>query len=1300
MSQPLPVSPSPSTSVATAPTQPQTFVVDPYGSGATFGWTRPTGETLIPKPGDSDFVAYNQALSNWLDQRYATYLESPKYQQDQYNNNPDVRSGAIPTIGYVAEAPNAWGVPVGATVTAVTKTGDSYQIAYREQGEPQQVKIEGPGYAIEGTVYARDAQTAALITMGGVKAQYLGLDVSPSRLGGYISDMQGNDRASVQVGDPARNKYWADLGLAQYAGYNIPSLSSEQQAAGFYIKDITAAGDAPAVTVANSKWEQFWEGQGYSQYSNYEPPTLSEGDYIKTVTQTDQGVTYTIGNRAAEAKAASDEAKLAEINRQLGVINTQSSVFSDALSSGKIKPNEYQKAMSVQNQNTLNLLNEAEGLGFITSGEKQAQVNQMSAFMVDVDSYVKAYDKYTGVTGKISRENEVFAASLQSGKITQQEYNVAIGVQNQLQIRAIKEASIEGVINPTVAESSIAEININYQQFLNSQKVNAPFSTPTVSSGLANAANMASIKAQASNLSARQGTRTTGISEAQILSTLTPEEQKVYTDQKTQQAIFKGVSAGAFVLAGATVPLSLPTSITLSGIKVLVTEVILGAGVSVGVNEAVNYGVTKQWLTPQQVALSAGEGALFAVLGRGGLNALSRVAPTVSASLLGQAGVNTAMGASVGYFVSGGDPAQAAIGGGAAFGFTLLGAGLSRVNVRLRITDRITTPITERVTNPVLKSQRVLGRLDAIQTNYETSVQANRLPRYSTTDRLTMELVDAYPIRGKPEFLGLLTTPTTTQWRADERGFITDKFAPDMGVTVNTKSKTVTPESARGPNIWEGELTLQRGEVIRYKTLMEAELANPSTTLIGRSEAPETLYATDRTVTQSLGSSTQKPLGETTQKVKVKTQAEKNFETNRVVDDYLASFSDDIAPQRIVIEQEVLATQPISRILNENVKVVSPGIRGKAANDVQAQLQAEELGVARNAEYMDPAQFEQARSLFQQTRGGEITEQIITEAVQPTGVSKVASDIQFERTIDTGRYGIRGNPNTIKAFTTIPKTEATQTPRETAEPLTFTTLELAALTQADILRVNLALNDQPIKATEQIISPRQNLSLQSFPQINLAETVTAQPKTRDTPTPTAIINTFIGPEVNITPEPITDPLTQTELSPQLETALQTQTLTAIEEQPLTEIQEALSMPPITVRIPLTDTIDLPSEESEDDRKKKKKKSDLDEIIETFTAFRTKSRIKIEPLSDEIVKRQPGVEKQVVTARLVNFYPTSAKKLPKEFKAKKGENEYFRVVTIGGVRGVGQFKGTGRALDFYPANKKNKSVLDEGNEWLT
>jgi hypothetical protein len=98
----------------------------------------------------------------------------------------------------------------------------------------------------------------------------------------------------------------------------------------------------------------------------------------------------------------------------------------------------------------------------------------------------------------------------------------------------------------------------------------------------------------------------------------------------------------------------------------------------------------------------------------------------------------------------------------------------------------------------------------------------------------------------------------------------------------------------------------------------------------------------------------------------------------------------------------------------------------------------------------------------------------------------------------------------------------------------------------------------------------------------------------------------------------------------------------------------------------------------DDSKKKRSSKRIGDVF-TFTAFRTTS-----------APKQTGVEKQVVRAKLVNFYPSTGRKIPDSVKSRKGPNEYFRAVTINGVHGIGEFQGTSQSVSFYPAGGSSGS----------
>lgn len=364
----------------TAPARP-TFIKNEL-TGATFSWTSPEGRTYVPEAGDPNFLGWAKAFEAWNLSQFAIYQASPKYQADQAAANPDIASGRLPAVGFIAEAPNAWGVPVGARVTSLTPIeGGGYEVGLDTSmvgATPHQVKVEGPGYSIETTVLARNSQEAALKVNPVVYTQGY-RDLTP-----VTGIMQGpGGQTVIQRGDPETNAFWVSKGLPQFAAYEIPRLTPEAELAGNYIKSITGAPGGPLIEIGNKTYEKGWEALGVTDLATvqgYAPPELPAGAKITDLVKSSAGlnVLYSVPGMSADLAAAeSNSPVLGEgsdlmdmgappnlprlqdfnyISPEAKKLLEQRSVFDQAFLSGQIKdPAKYQEALSF-NAKQLNAL--------------------------------------------------------------------------------------------------------------------------------------------------------------------------------------------------------------------------------------------------------------------------------------------------------------------------------------------------------------------------------------------------------------------------------------------------------------------------------------------------------------------------------------------------------------------------------------------------------------------------------------------------------------------------------------------------------------------------------------------------------------------------------------------------------------------------------------------------------------------------------------------------------------------------------------------------------------------------------
>jgi hypothetical protein len=826
-----------------APPRP-TFITDPYGSGATFSWSGSTGVDHIPYVGDPDYVAYTQAVGNWLAQREAFYKTTVQYQKDQAASNPAIASGQIPGVGFTAEAPNAWGIPIGATVTELKPMNGGYQIGYQERGTPQQVTIEGPGYSMSGTVYAKDAQLAAKIALGSAYAQVGGVDVSPSKIGGYVASSGGN-QAVVQVGDPARNEYWVSKGLPQYAGYSIPVLTSEQSVEGFYIKEVKANGASPQVITGNKQWESFWSAQGHPELGGYEapklesgqyvfnpsvnsqgqlsfgvgntnwesqwkqlgvtdvntirgyaPPTdLATGSYIKNISKSNEGLNFTLGNTITEAR-------LADINAKLDVINAQNKVFVDSYNTGAIKnPLDLQKALTRQNELTIGVLNQAESYGFLSAQDKQENINQLNLSMQSINNLANSY-KPTATQTAVPAPLKVYSAfnpnisplgvdpSNDIVRIAETNMGSSLLVRSDYKVAGKQESIVDG---KTVVNYSIVP----------------KISVASVDQAIA-AHDLQSNFMQRSG--GQQGTRTLGLSEAQYTQFLTPEQKTEYTNALNVRTQGRMIDLATMIASGVAAP-----SLGVGG-------AIKAVGISVGLAQAFKTGeyyftgkeVTQSLLSPKEFVQSTTQGLLI-----GGVANKSIQVLKIAGSGLAPAIERTAVFGSVGV-VSGGvsefsqtgkvTAEGLAIGGVEGLAFGAVGEGLGGLKGKTQ------SYIRSSPTGQALQQKLNMSYLDA--------ADAMKLYEPSLSDKIIMKTTGLRPTKplnivaaGTDVDIGLLNSgfvkPPESSLSAGERA-IAEKA---LGIKRESMPKGYLEGFTKPP---ETSLTIEQEVTVRKALGSEA----------------------------------------------------------------------------------------------------------------------------------------------------------------------------------------------------------------------------------------------------------------------------------------------------------------------------------------------------------------------------------------------------------------------------------------------------------------------------------------------
>jgi len=206
--------------------------------------------------------------------------------------------------------------------------------------------------------------------------------------------------------------------------------------------------------------------------------TAPTGAYITGVTPTQ--VNYIPKEQIYQERASTNESL--NINNQFAQQQTDYAGFGEALQSGKINQSQYNQAISYENQLQIATIQRAQKGGFIDAATAQTQIGTINQnYDTYINSQVNTQNEKFYLNEQFSKQQTDYAgfgSALAAGKITQAQYNQAIGYENQLQIANIQKSQKEGFIDSTTAAVSIASINQGYNNFLSSQaKASQPHTT-------------------------------------------------------------------------------------------------------------------------------------------------------------------------------------------------------------------------------------------------------------------------------------------------------------------------------------------------------------------------------------------------------------------------------------------------------------------------------------------------------------------------------------------------------------------------------------------------------------------------------------------------------------------------------------------------------------------------------------------------------------------------------------------------------------------------------------------------------
>jgi len=537
-------------------------------------------------------------------------------------------------------------------------------------------------------------------------------------------------------------------------------------------------------------------------------------------------------------------------------IQQQNQVFQQALASGRITQAQYNAAMTVQNQNLV--FGQALQSGKIT----QAQYNQAMTYQatkpqtaqqlgvseavfqqakqsVPTGSYINAITP-SGVSyytsqqlqqeressresisindqfAKIQGQNVVFGQALQSGKITQAQYNQAIGFQNQLEIAEINRAQKEGFIDTATAQASITQINTEYNTFLASlptQQQGAP--TPNMplrpTPSLAYATNPGLIKSP---------TQSGGIPQSSffVWSNLTPAGQA-----QVRQSVVKDVLSMAAPVAFVFNP---PAALAGAVISPIITQ---------GIKAVQGQGL----LTTQEAIESAAGGAVFSAGASGVIGAVGLTGAKGVVAAVGRIGVNAGLGAGGGtiyeYASKGKVTGQGAL-QGAAFGaaFGLAGEVFGAVNAKYDVTGKV----TNRVMGPLQERFATSKMSENLSQYYEVINEGNTRYQPSFAERSAMEITGLRPVRPAVGFEALPNIATSGLW--GNEAVTVNGVSRNVPVDVDLANMGATREGGLlGFNKGEGTEFVAKSTMLNTELRMQAGLEwDVNQTAYGRSFDP------------------------------------------------------------------------------------------------------------------------------------------------------------------------------------------------------------------------------------------------------------------------------------------------------------------------------------------------------------------------------------------------------------------------------------------------------------------------------
>lgn len=351
----------------------------------------------------------------------------------------------------------------------------------------------------------------------------------------------------------------------------------------------------------------------------------------------------------------------------------------------------------------------------------------------------------------------------------------------------------------------------------------------------------------------RQGTSPTGMSIEAITHNLSPQQKAEYNAYQQQQAISKVASGGSFFVTILTAPLTgpmlIPRALTAATLKTVAQQAALGAGLNVGFSQIAKTAQGGGLLTPTELVIAGGSGAVLAPLGAK-VNSVLGLTGRSAMQVAGRVGVGAVTGgavnAGVEYIETGTvTPVNVAVGVATGAVFTGAGEVAGRVNAKYNVAGKVQSKAQE-----AALTQRNLAKLEVINDKYVAAYETNTIYQPSLSEKLVMKATGVGPLKPKPQIIESPTVPTANP--SSYETYMTPKEVTRSVIAYDRKGVPVDQFTVKDTEFVPA-IREKPTDILSYQSMVEGQLKqrvktstdlmDSGTVLVGKSQPPEVYYA-------------------------------------------------------------------------------------------------------------------------------------------------------------------------------------------------------------------------------------------------------------------------------------------------------------------------------------------------------------------------------------------------------------------------------------------------------------------------